>query len=133
MPKPRPAMHLSITRCRQWLYCLSLLSFLHPGAFAQSPITVKVSAVNLLVTVRDKHRKLINNLTEEDFLLDQDGRPQTISYFVKESDLPLTLGLLVDTSLSQRNVLGQELTASYHFLERVLREDKDQAFVIHFD
>jgi len=126
-------MHLPATCRRRWLYCLSLLPFLHPSAFAQSPITVKVSAVNLLATVRDKHGKLINNLTKEDFLLDQDGRQQTISYFAKESDLPLTLGLLVDTSLSQRNVQGQELTASRSFLDDVLRPEKDKAFVIHFD
>jgi VWFA-related protein len=126
-------MHSPITRCRRWLYCLSLFFFFNPGAFAQSPITVNVSAVNLLATVRDKHGKLINNLAKEDFLLDQDGRPQTISYFAKESDLPLTLGLLVDTSLSQRNVLGQELAASRSFLDDVLRPEKDKAFVIHFD
>ena len=126
-------MHLPITCRRQWLYYLSLLLFLHPCAFAQSPITVKVSAVNLVATVRDKHGKLINNLAKEDFLLDQDGRQQTISYFAKESDLPLTLGLLVDTSLSQRNVLGQELAASRSFLDDVLRPEKDKAFVIHFD
>ena len=51
--------------------------------------------------------------------------------FSRETNLPLTLGLLIDTSMSQRRVLGEERTASYHFLEQVLREDKDQAFVIH--
>jgi VWFA-related protein len=61
------------------------------------------------------------------------GRPQTINYFVHESDLPLRLGLLIDTSLSQRRVLDQERTASYSFLDKLLRQDKDSAFVIHFD
>src|SRR5204862_4177049 len=67
------------------------------------------------------------------FVLAEDGRAQTIRYFSRETNLPLTLGLLIDTSMSQRRVLGEERTASYHFLEQVLREDKDQAFVIHFD
>lgn len=98
-----------------------------------TPITVDVNAVNLLATVRDKHGSIIRNLTKEDFVLDQDGKPQTIAYFAKESDLPLTLGLLVDTSMSQRRVLDQELGASHSFLDQVLREDKDKGFVIHFD
>jgi VWFA-related protein len=97
------------------------------------PITVIVAAVNLLATVRDKHGNLVRNLTKDDFTLEQDGKPQTITYFAKESDLPLALGLLVDTSLSQRRVLDQELAASRSFLDRVLREAKDKAFLIHFD
>jgi VWFA-related protein len=97
------------------------------------PITVNVSAVNLLATVRDKHGSIVRNLSKDDFTLEQDGKPQSITYFAKESDLPLTLGLLVDTSLSQRQVLDQERAASRTFLDRVLREDKDKAFLIHFD
>ncbi|MBZ5629320.1 MAG: VWA domain-containing protein, partial [Acidobacteriia bacterium] len=61
------------------------------------------------------------------------GRPQTIKYFAKESDLPLSIGLLVDTSLSQRRLIGQERSASFAFLREMLREDKDRAFVIHFE
>src|SRR5208282_4426104 len=76
---------------------------------------------------------LIRNLTKDDFALEQDGHPQTITYFAPDSDLPLTLGLLVDTSGSQRRVLDQERSASHAFLDHVLREDKDKAFVIHFD
>src|SRR5579864_2223917 len=95
--------------------------------------TADVRVVNVFATVRDKHGAIVRNLTKGDFQLEEDGRPQTIRYFAQESDLPLTLGLLVDTSLSQRRVLGQERTASYRFIDRVLREDKDQAFVIHFD
>ena len=92
-----------------------------------------VKVVNVLATVRDKKGQIIQNLNKDDFTLDEDGRPQTISYFSRETDLPLTLGLLIDTSMSQRRVLGQERTASYRFLDQVLREDKDKAFVIHFD
>jgi len=87
----------------------------------------------MLATVRDKHGHLVNTLTKDDFVLDQDGHPQAITYFAQESNLPLTLGLLVDTSMSQRRVLDQERSASHDFLDQVLREDKDKAFVIHFD
>jgi VWFA-related protein len=99
----------------------------------QPTITVEVKTVSVLATVRDKHGKIISNLAKDDFQLDEDGRPQTINYFAHESDLPLRLGLLVDTSLSQRRVLDQERSASYSFLDKLLRQDKDLAFVIHFD
>ena len=89
--------------------------------------------VSMLAAVRDKHGHLANNLNKDDFVVEQDGHPQTITYFVQESNLPLTLGLLVDTSMSQRRVLDQERGASHAFLDHVLREDKDKAFVIHFD
>jgi VWFA-related protein len=100
---------------------------------AQPKIAVEVKTVSVLATVRDKHGKIIPNLTKDDFQLDEDGRPQTINYFAHESDLPLRLGLLVDTSLSQRRLINQERSASYSFLDHLLREDKDLAFVIHFD
>ncbi len=99
----------------------------------QPTIAVEVKTVSVLATVRDKHGKIISNLTKDDFQLDEDGRSQTINYFAHESDLPLRLGLLVDTSLSQRRVLDQERSASYSFLDKLLRQDKDLAFVIHFD
>jgi hypothetical protein len=86
-----------------------------------------------LATLRDKHGKIISTLGEDDFALNENGRPQTINYFVRESDQPLRLGLLVDTSLSQRRVLQQERSASYGFLDHLLRPDKDLDFVIHFD
>src|SRR5277367_6718630 len=96
-------------------------------------ISVNVKMVTMFATARDKHGQLIRNLTKDDFVLEQDGHPQTISYFAADSDLPLTLGLLVDTSMSQRRVLDQERDASHAFLDHLLREDKDKAFVIHFD
>lgn len=96
-------------------------------------IAVEVKTVSVLATVRDKHGKIISNLAKDDFQLDEDGRPQTINYFAYESDLPLRLGLLVDTSLSQRRLIDQERSASYSFLDHLLREGKDLAFVIHFD
>jgi VWFA-related protein len=96
-------------------------------------LNVQVKVVNVLATVRDKHGELVNSLTKDDFILEEDTRPQDIHYFSRETDLPLTLGLLVDTSLSQRRVLDQERTASQSFLDQMLRENKDKAFVIHFD
>ncbi|MBS1852273.1 MAG: VWA domain-containing protein [Acidobacteria bacterium] len=96
-------------------------------------LSVKVKVVNVLATVRDKHGKIVNYLTKDDFLLSEDGQPQTIRYFAKESDLPLTLGLLVDTSLSQRKVLDQERMASSAFLDKIMRPQHDKAFLIHFD
>jgi len=96
-------------------------------------ITVDVKVVNVIATVRNKHGEIVRNLTKDDFVLEEDGRPQTIRYFARETDLPLTLGLLVDTSRSQRRVLDQERSASYNFLDQVLRPNKDIAFVIHFD
>lgn len=95
--------------------------------------TSGVKVVNVFATVRDKHGKIINDLAKDDFKITDNGHPQTIGYFARETDLPLTLGLLVDTSLSQRTVIDQERTASYKFLQQVLREDKDKAFIIHFD
>ena len=97
------------------------------------PITVHVKVVNVLATVRDKKGAIIRNLAQDDFELKEDDRPQTIRYFSHETDLPLTLGLLVDTSMSQRRVLGEERDASATFLDQVLRVDKDRAFIIHFD
>jgi VWFA-related protein len=96
-------------------------------------VTLQVKTVSVLASVRDKKGKIVSNLTQGDFSIDEDGRPQSINYFAKESDAPLRLGLLIDTSLSQRNVLDQERDASYTFLDKLLRVDKDLAFIIKFD
>ncbi len=103
------------------------------GQQKDTTFSTDVKVVSVFATVRDKQGKIVQNLTKDDFALAEDGRPQVIKYFSQESNLPLTLGLLVDTSMSQRRVLGEERTASERFLQQVLREDKDQAFVIHFD
>ena len=92
-----------------------------------------VKVVNLFANVRNKAGAIVKDLTKDDFLLDEDGRAQDIRYFSQESDLPLTLGLLVDTSGSQRRLIEEERAASYRFFEQVLRPEKDVAFVIHFD
>ena len=106
-----------------------------PQTPSDQPLTtmsVQVKVVNVFATARDKHGKIVNGLSKDDFTLTEDGRPQAIRYFARETDIPLTLGLLVDTSMSQRRVLGQERSASQSFLNQMVREDKDKAFVIHF-
>ena len=79
----------------------------------------------------DKHGGLIGNLTKDDFTILEDGKPQTIKYFTREIDLPLTIGLLIDVSASQRNLLDIEKRAAHQFFAQVLRQ-KDEAFLISF-
>ena len=122
---------------RQLIAALSLFPaarLLRGQQDAASPtFSTGVKVVNLFATVRDKKGQIVRDLTKDDFLLDEDDRPQTIQYFARETNLPLTIGLLVDTSGSTRRVLPDERSASYRFLEQVLREGKDFAFLIHFD
>lgn len=98
-----------------------------------STFITDVNVVTVLATVHDSGGRIVKDLTRDDFALSEDGVPQTIRYFSRESDLPLTVGLLIDTSRSQINVMEPERDASYKFLDQVLRPDKDQAFVAHFD
>jgi len=101
---------------------------------SQEPVfRSNVKVVNVLATVREKNGGIMRDLTKEEFVLEEDGRPQTIRYFARETDQPLTIGLLVDTSYSQRNILVEEVAASHAFLNNMLRIDKDQAFLIRFD
>lgn len=108
-----------------------------PQATQQPPtakFAVQTNMVTVFATVHDKHDEVVSSLNKDDFSVDEDGRPQTIAYFARENDLPLNVGLLVDTSLSQRRVLGDERRASSTFVDHIMREDKkDQAFLIHFD
>lgn len=92
-----------------------------------------VKVVSVLATVLDKQNHIIRDLNRENFQIVENNRPQTIKYFSRDSDLPLTLGLMVDTSMSQEHVISSERVASFHFLDRVLREKLDQAFVMQFD
>jgi len=104
-----------------------------PAQQGEAKFSTAVDVVNVLVNVHDKQGQSVRDLVQADFALEEDSHPQMIRYFAQQYDLPLTLGLLIDTSGSQRRVLDQERRASYQFFEHVLREDKDQAFVIHFD
>ena len=84
-----------------------------------APITSDTKLVTMLAAVRDKKGNFVRNLTKDDFSLQQDGHPQSITYFVQDPHAPLVIGLLVDTSLSQRHVLDQERGASGEFLDRM--------------
>ncbi len=126
------------------LFPLLGLLLLAPVAESQTPaaaptpaptttLSVDVNVVTLPVTVRDKHGKIVTNLTKDDFTLEEDSKPQTIRYFNQETNLPLTVGLLVDTSLSERDNLEKERAASRTFLDQMITRPTDRAFVVHFD
>jgi VWFA-related protein len=109
--------------------CFPLLCMSQEG----TTFSTDVKVVNILANVRNAKGQIVSTLNKEDFSIDEDGRPQVIKSFTRETKVPLTLGLLIDTSINQRKVLGAEQQAGITFLNQVLREDKDQAFVIHFD
>jgi VWFA-related protein len=97
-------------------------------------ISVEAKLVNIPVIVLDKKGALVQNLTKDSFLLKVDGHDQTIRYFNQDKDLPLTLGLLVDTSQSQRSVLEDERSASIAFLDDMLNgpDGRDKGFIVQF-
>jgi VWFA-related protein len=95
-------------------------------------LKVNVNVVQLFFNVKDKHGALIPNMTKDDFEIAEDGKPQTIKYFAAESNLPLTIGMMIDSSGSQRNVIDMEKEVGGAFLRQILT-DKDEAFVISFD
>lgn len=111
-----------------------LASLVAAVATAQNPtFSADVKVVSLLVTAQDRDGAIVKDLTKDDFAIEDDGRPQVIRYFSKQSDLPLTVGLLVDTSNSQRYIIPDERNASLAFLNRVLRDGIDRASVVSFD
>ncbi len=133
---------------------LLVLALALPAAYAQQPasdqqsgtadqksdesqqptetLKVNVNVVSVFFNVKDKHGALIPNLTKDEFTIDEDGAPQTIKYFTAESNLPLTLGILIDSSGSQLRVLDMEKEVGGAFLKQILT-DKDEAFVIDFN
>ena len=118
---------------KKWLLALPAVVCLGVLAAqeAETVLKVDVDIVNVLFSVRDKKGALIGNLEKEDFTISEEGKQQTVKYFTKETDLPLTLGLLVDVSGSQRNLIGVEKQAAADFFTKVLRK-KDMAFLISF-
>jgi VWFA-related protein len=111
--------------------------FVAPGA-PQEPtqaggtISTQVSLVSLFATVRDKNKRIVPDLKKEDFKVFQDNEEQKIAFFSKEVTLPITIGLLIDTSGSEHNRLPAEQDAATRFLERVMKKG-DEAMVISFD
>src|SRR6185312_14489294 len=99
----------------------------------QTPVFRKnVNVVNVFFTVKGKHGALVPGLTKDQFEISEDGKPQTIKYFSAETNLPLTLGILVDSSGSMQNMLPEEKVVGADFLREVIT-DKDLAFIISFD
>ncbi|PYX50637.1 MAG: VWA domain-containing protein [Acidobacteria bacterium] len=95
-------------------------------------LKVRVNVVQLFFNVKDKHGALIPNLTKDDFEIFEDGQKQTIKYFTPETNLPLTLGMMIDSSGSQIRVLDMEKEVGGAFLKQILT-DKDEAYVIDFN
>lgn len=124
-----------------WLALLLFPAVLSAQAQAPKPkpaeedlgpvIKVDVDLVNLLFSVRDKKGAYQPNLTKDDLEFFEDGKKQELKYFTRETDLPLTIGLLVDVSGSQASLIEEERRASYTFFSQVLRK-KDMAFIISF-
>ncbi len=115
------------------LFCQPSVRGSQNSAPSQGGIRVQVNLVNLFATVREKKTKqIISNLEQGDFKISEDGTEQKISFFSRESTLPITLGLLIDTSGSESNTLPAEQEAAVRFLSRVLRKG-DLAMVVSFD
>lgn len=98
-----------------------------------STLKVQVNEVIVPVIVRDKKGQLVPNLKADDFTLTDNGDPQAIKSFSRETNLPFRLGLLVDTSRSQENALPSERTATGKFIDQMLSQPVDKAFLLHFD
>jgi VWFA-related protein len=98
----------------------------------EATFSTGVNVVNVLVTVRDRQGQLVRGLAKDDFTLQEDGRAQPIRYFSPQSGQPLTIGLLVDVSGSQRTVLADQRRATSRFFDQVLRPE-DRAFLVSFD
>src|SRR3984885_16245207 len=94
-------------------------------------LKVEVNLVNILFNVRDKKGGLVGSLNKDDFKVFEDGKEQEVKYFNRETDLPLTIGLLIDVSASQGNLIDIERNAAYQFFGSVLRK-QDLAFLISF-
>lgn len=132
----------ALIRCLAWGTSLALAipAFPQTAGQAQSqsqsqaPPVIKseVSLVNLFATVRDKNKRIVTDLKQDDFKVFEDGREEKIAFFSKEMALPITLGLLLDTSGSEQYMLGAIQDAGGRFMHRVLRKG-DEAMVISFD
>ena len=121
---------------RQFIHAAAAALTLRCAASAQdqdATFSTDVKVVAVLATVLNKQGQIVRDLTKDDFQILENGRPEAIRYFSRETDLPLTIGLMVDTSLSQTHVMDAERAASFRFLDRMLRENKDHVFVMQFD
>jgi len=104
-----------------------------PASVQEPPLKVTTNLVHLVVTVMDHRHEFITDLDKTDFKVLENGQPQEIRFFGRETDLPLRIGVLLDTSNSIRQRLEFEKDAAVDFLDRVIRPDKDMAFLMTFD
>jgi VWFA-related protein len=121
-------------RIRVTLIYLSLALLAAGVVFAAPPAQIRseVNLVNVFTTVRDRHHAIVRGLEKDDFQIFEDGQPQEVSYFSAESNLPITLGMLLDTSGSEEFMLGAEKDAGSRFLARLMRKG-DLAMIMSFD
>ena len=117
--------------CKRWLPPILLAAAIVPGQDTPS-IRVDVDLVSVLCSVRDQHGALVSHLKQDDFILLEEGKPQIIRHFARETDLPLTVGLLVDTSNSQVRLIEDERRAAAQFFAQVIHP-RDTAFLVSFD
>jgi len=127
----------SLTKLLKVPVALALAASFTVPAVPQEPsqgptLRSTVNLVNLFATVRDKNKRIVGDMKQEDFKVFEDNQEQKIAFFSKEVTLPITLGLLIDTSGSEQNRLGAEQEAASRFLDRVMRKG-DEAMVISFD
>jgi VWFA-related protein len=116
---------------------LALAVPVFPQSQEQAPtqgptIKTEVNLVNLFVTVRDKNKRIVTDMKQDDFKVAEDSQDQKIAFFSKEMALPITLGILLDTSGSEQFMLGAIQDAGGRFLRRVMRKG-DEAMIISFD
>jgi Ca-activated chloride channel homolog len=104
-----------------------------PPQATTPPIVSTTGLVHLVATVMDHRHEFVTDLDQSDFKVLEDGAPQQIRYFGRDTDLPLRIGILLDTSNSIRPRLEFEKEAANDFLEHVIRRNKDQAFLMTFD
>src|SRR3954447_10957328 len=114
------------------LIIMTAAVFVGGGRQGQDTLKVEVQLVNVQLTVSDRHGRFVAGLTAKDFLVEEDGRRQDIRNFSRENELPLTLAMVVDTSLSVGPVFDEEKSTAKAFLESILGQ-KDLALVIGFD
>ena len=103
-----------------------------PPPQSSQTLKVQTNLVNVFVTVRDKHNGIISDLGKDDFKVLEDGQEQKVAYFAKEADMPITLGILIDTSGSMQNILDAEQDTASRFVHQIMRK-KDEAMIISFD
>ena len=95
-------------------------------------IKIDTEVVSVLFTAQDKNRRLLTDLKQEDIRLLEDGKPQEITAFARQVDLPLSLAILIDTSISQTRTLPEEKSAAKAFLESIVRPAKDEVSIVSF-